>query len=527
MSHVAVIPEILSSAATDIAGIGAALSAANAAAAPPTTGLLAAAADDVSVSVAALFAGHAMEYQTLSAGLSALHQQLVRSLAAGAGSYAATELATIGLLEQAALNLINAPTRTLFGRPLIGNGAHGAPGTGHDGGPGGLLFGDGGNGGSGAPGQSGGNGGGAGLIGNGGAGGQGGAAVAGASAAAAGGRGGAGGLLIGNGGDGGTGGSGPKPGAGGAGGAGGLLAGHAGSTGARGTQVSDPGVPPGQNAVDAARAGDLVSSNGGRITDGSLDEISGIDAGIENPNVHWVHNDSGDSARIFAIDAQTGQTLGRYTLSGATAIDWEDIEVAAGADGKSYIYVGDFGDNGHARSEVFIYRVLEPTVTGTPTNPTNTTLNAVEQLRLRYPNGERINSEALTVDPSSGDLTVIEKTDSDVSRVYSASASAWGNGDATLQHVATLDLSDADSQLVTSADFSADGSQLAIRTYDDVLLWNRAPSDSAWSAFNQPAVNGPAVDEQQGEAIAFHPDGLGYVTVSEGTNQILHNYDIR
>jgi hypothetical protein len=31
--------------------------------------------------------------------------------------------------------------------------------------------------------------------------------------------------------------------------------------------------------------------------------------------------------------------------------------------------------------------------------------------------------------------------------------------------------------------------------------------------------------ESQGEAIAFHPDGDGYVTVSEGSNQTLHNFD--
>ncbi|BCI92172.1 hypothetical protein NIIDMKKI_73780 [Mycobacterium kansasii] len=61
-----------------------------------------------------------------------------------------------------------------MGRPLIGNGTNGLPNTGQDGGPGGLLYGNGGNGGSGGPGQLGGNGGSAGLIGNGGAGGAGG-----------------------------------------------------------------------------------------------------------------------------------------------------------------------------------------------------------------------------------------------------------------------------------------------------------------------------------------------------------------
>ncbi|MGB9222848.1 MAG: PGRS repeat-containing protein, partial [Mycobacterium sp.] len=58
--------------------------------------------------------------------------------------------------------MLNAPFQVALGRPLIGNGANAAPGSGQNGGAGGLLFGDGGAGGSGAVGQHGGNGGAAG-----------------------------------------------------------------------------------------------------------------------------------------------------------------------------------------------------------------------------------------------------------------------------------------------------------------------------------------------------------------------------
>ncbi|KAA1248201.1 PE domain-containing protein [Mycobacterium simiae] len=557
MSHVFAVPQVLSAATTDLAAIAATVSDANAAAVLPTTRLLAAAADEVSAAVAALFAGDAREYQALSVRMAAWQQRFVESLAASAESYAAAELANANPLAQAALNVINAPALTLVGRPLIGDGADGAPATGQDGGPGGLWYGNGGNGGSGGVGQGGGNGGSAGLIGNGGAGGQGGASADAARPAPPGGRGGNGGLLFGNGGtgghggpgaiggaggaggnagllgdggNGGTGGSGRSPGPGGAGGAGGQAAGDDGAAGAPGAKVNeptDPGGPPEQNAVDAARNGDISSSNGATIANSDLEEISGIDAGIENPNVYWVHNDSGDTARIFAIDAKTGQTLATYQLSGATARDWEDIEVARGPDGKSYLYVGDIGDNGLSRSDVVIYRVPEPTVTGTAANPTNDTLTGVQKLRLAYPNGEKINSESLAVDPVTHKLMVIEKTSGAVSRVFSTSDSGWG-GATTWQHVATLDMAHADSRLVTSADFASDGSQLAVRTYRDVLLWNRVTGSSAWAPFGQQVVAGPVVQgESQGEAIAFHPDGAGYVTVSEGSGQTLHNFDAR
>lgn len=213
MSYVLATPEMVAAAANNLAQIGSTLSAANAAALAPTTGVLAAGADEVSAAVASLFSGHAQAYQTLGTQAAAFHERFIQALSTAAGAYGSAEAANASPLQQA-LNVINAPTQTLLGRPLIGNGTNGAPGTGQAGGPGGLLYGNGGNGGSGGVGGS------AGLIGNGGAGGAGGPN-------APGGAGGNGGWLLGNGGIGGPGGASSIPGmsggAGGTGGAAGLL----------------------------------------------------------------------------------------------------------------------------------------------------------------------------------------------------------------------------------------------------------------------------------------------------------------
>ncbi|WP_079015962.1 PE family protein, partial [Mycobacterium tuberculosis] len=197
MSFVVAVPEALAAAASDVANIGSALSAANAAAAAGTTGLLAAGADEVSAALASLFSGHAVSYQQVAAQATALHDQFVQALTGAGGSYALTEAANV---QQNLLNAINAPTQALLGRPLIGDGAVGTASS-PDGQDGGLLFGNGGAGYNSAatPGMAGGNGGNAGLIGNGGTGGSGGAG-------AAGGAGGSGGWLYGNGGNGGIGG---------------------------------------------------------------------------------------------------------------------------------------------------------------------------------------------------------------------------------------------------------------------------------------------------------------------------------
>jgi hypothetical protein len=93
MSFVNIVPEMLSAAAGNLQSIGAAVSARNAAALAPTTGLVPAAADEVSALTAMQFAAHARMYQTVSAQATAMHQVFVTILAASANSYATTEAA--------------------------------------------------------------------------------------------------------------------------------------------------------------------------------------------------------------------------------------------------------------------------------------------------------------------------------------------------------------------------------------------------------------------------------------------------
>lgn len=143
MSFVIASPEALLAAATDLAAIRSTIRAANAAAAVPTTGALAPAADEVSAGIAALFGAQAQSYQAVSAQAAAFHDRFVQLLNAGGGSYASAEIANA---QQNLLNAVNAPTQTLLGRPLVGDGADGASGpVGQPGGDGGILWGNGGN----------------------------------------------------------------------------------------------------------------------------------------------------------------------------------------------------------------------------------------------------------------------------------------------------------------------------------------------------------------------------------------------
>jgi hypothetical protein len=105
-----------------LAGVGSTLSAANQAVAGPTAGVAAAAADQVSAQVAAFFSEHGLDYQQLSAQVSAFHERFVQALSAGANTYAAAEANAAQTLAGA----VNAPAAAMLGNPVLGGGAAGA-----------------------------------------------------------------------------------------------------------------------------------------------------------------------------------------------------------------------------------------------------------------------------------------------------------------------------------------------------------------------------------------------------------------
>lgn len=80
MSYMIATPAALTAAATDIDGIGSAVSVANAAAVAATTGVLAAGGDEVLAAIARLFNANAEEYHALSAQVAAFQTLFVAHL---------------------------------------------------------------------------------------------------------------------------------------------------------------------------------------------------------------------------------------------------------------------------------------------------------------------------------------------------------------------------------------------------------------------------------------------------------------
>src|SRR6516164_2949411 len=102
MSFLIATPDIVSTAATDLAGIASNLGAANSAAAASRTGVLPAALDEVSTEIAALFGAHGQAFQALSARAAAFNEQFVQLLGAGASAYANAEANIVQALTSTA-----------------------------------------------------------------------------------------------------------------------------------------------------------------------------------------------------------------------------------------------------------------------------------------------------------------------------------------------------------------------------------------------------------------------------------------
>lgn len=237
------------------------------------------------------------------------------------------------------------------------------------------------------------------------------------------------------------------------------------------------------------------------INNPKLEEISGLAFGKLNPGLIYVHTDSGGESAIYLMDS-LGNELGKIILLGAENRDWEDIAVGPGADGKSYVYVGDIGDNLSVHKEITVFRIPEPKeiLSEMEISP--------EKVNLVYPGGAR-DAETLMIDPISADLFIVSKRDS-VNTLYRLPADDFAKGKATLEELLKLPLTSA-----TGGDISQDGSQILIKNYFSTYRWERKPGESIVDALQRSPVKLPYVPEPQGEAIGFQPDGKAYYTISE------------
>ena len=269
----------------------------------------------------------------------------------------------------------------------------------------------------------------------------------------------------------------------------------------------------------------------GSVGHPALVEGSGLAASRVNPGLMWAHNDSGHAPHIYCM-AFNGDPCGVWSVTGAESRDWEDMAIGPGpAAGRSYLYVGDIGDNVAALRTVTIYRVPEPKVDAgsrdsTVDTPIPTT--AADSIDLRYPDGPH-DAEVLIVHPHTGDVYIITKEL--VSGVYRAVAPLDTTGTTTLELVGRFSIF-ATLADRTGGTISPDGLRVALATYGggfELLLRTPpggapAPFDSIW---NQTPSRISVPNPGQLEAITYTADGRSVLLMPEGARSSIFRAELQ
>ncbi|MFG2720801.1 WD40 repeat domain-containing protein [Streptomyces sp. NPDC048416] len=255
-------------------------------------------------------------------------------------------------------------------------------------------------------------------------------------------------------------------------------------------------------------AGPAAADDGGfTIKDPRIKESSGLAASRVHPGVYWTHNDSGDGPYVYAVDAKTGRTVARVTMTGVGRP--RDVEaISIGPDGD--LYVGDIGDNlDGSWNRVWIYRFHEPA------ELKDQTVEAT-QYTVQYADGPR-NAEALMVHPRTGRVYIASKRESG-GGLYEGPAKLSASGTNVFRRV-------GDVPWVTDGAFSPDGTRLALRGYFSLAeyVWKGGAGGSGGAG----GAGGPLGDwhavpgtpvQAQSESVTYTPDGTALMVGSEGAD---------
>lgn len=237
----------------------------------------------------------------------------------------------------------------------------------------------------------------------------------------------------------------------------------------------------------------------GKLDARLIPEASGIVRGRRRPDVFWIHNDSGNAPKLFAV-RKDGSLLRTFDVA-APNLDWEDVAV----DDRGRICIGDIGDNKGLLRLRAIYILDEPDLDGPPGGPLKVT-----GAFFARPADDRFDSEGFVVD---GDRAVLvtKRVDGREAELREVPLSP----PAPLLRPASprkLGVLPGFDEPATGADLSPDGRRLAVCGVDVVRVYDR-PAPPSWDGLRLEAevrLKGGA----QVEGIAW--DEMDLILASEG-----------
>lgn len=233
-----------------------------------------------------------------------------------------------------------------------------------------------------------------------------------------------------------------------------------------------------------------------RVEFDPISEMSGI---VGNPldGSFWVHNDSGDAPRLFALDTAgrvripanlSREYFGEEARPGARPWpgvlienadnrDWEDVA----SDGVN-LYIADLGNNMNLRRDLGIHVVPWAALDATQTASATRFIPVHYPEQVGFPPRERhFDSESLFF--ADGSLYVITKHREEFpSRQMQAGANLYrlDSWSETESNALTLLDHHPDLTAATGAELSPDGRTLAVLSYTAIWLFERPGGGDAW-----------------------------------------------
>jgi len=263
------------------------------------------------------------------------------------------------------------------------------------------------------------------------------------------------------------------------------------------------------NSGEVHESSDALFEKGqelGKVPD-LINEASGLATSMVNEDAYWTHNDSGDEPRIFLIN-ERAELLATVAIDGIENRDWEEIAVGPGPEvDKSYLYIGEIGDNNARYQTKFIYRLEEPKVDTSSGEELLVTSSDVTKMEFEYPDGMR-DAETLLIDHNTKDLHIISKREENVN-VYVLKYPQSTNEVNVLTKLGSIPFHN-----VVAADIF-DGKEIILKTYEKIYYWQIIEGESIYQTLSRQGQILPYKREPQGETIAWKKDGAGYFTLSE------------
>ena len=240
-----------------------------------------------------------------------------------------------------------------------------------------------------------------------------------------------------------------------------------------------------------------------------IDEASGVAVSRAFPGILWVHNDSGDESRVYAVRVD-GALVATFDVQGARARDWEDMALGPCPWDlrRSCLIIGDIGDNAEDRTRVVLYFVEEPD----PTLPGDSarSVGPARAVRVRYADRPH-DAEGLAVDPA-GNVHIVTKGRTGPILRYAISREALLADSLVAVPRDTLAIVPQRMlfRWVTAAAIRPDGLAAVVKTYTEIYLYRI--EGGRWVLDGPACYVGPR--EPQGEAIDFIDDTT-FILLSE------------